>query len=179
MNGASREPLALAAVETPFGAMRIACSDVGLVLLALPGREAGQFSRRLEAIQTPDAAASPRAAAYAAQTGEELAGYFAGALREFSVPLAPRGTAFQRVVWQAVCAVPYGETRSYGAVAAAIGRPAAFRAVGHANGANPLPVIVPCHRLVGSTGALTGYGGGLQMKRWLIEQERCNSRSAT
>ena len=102
---------------------------------------------------------------------EQLASYFAGRLRRFAVPLDPRGTPFQRQVWAALAAIPYGETRSYGAVAAAIGQPTASRAVGAANGRNPVSIIVPCHRVVGSGGGLTGFAGGLEAKRRLLSLE--------
>jgi methylated-DNA-[protein]-cysteine S-methyltransferase len=101
----------------------------------------------------------------------QLRAYFAGELREFELPLSPRGTAFQRQVWAAVSAVPYGSTATYSEIAAAVGRPSAFRAVGAANGSNPLPLIVPCHRIIGAAGALTGYGGGLDRKRSLLDLE--------
>ena len=102
----------------------------------------------------------------------QLTEYFAGARRDFSVALDWRGTPFQRAVWQAVLAIPYGETRSYGEVAAALGRPQAARAVGAANGANPLAPLVPCHRLIGLDGSLRGYGAGVEVKRWLLDLER-------
>ena len=86
--------------------------------------------------------------------------------------LAPRGTAFQQEVWDALRAIPAGETRSYGEVAAALGRPGASRAVGAATGRNPISIIVPCHRLVGASGAMTGYAGGVDRKRWLLDHER-------
>jgi methylated-DNA-[protein]-cysteine S-methyltransferase len=105
------------------------------------------------------------------EAADQLRAYFAGELREFDLPLAPRGTEFQRRVWDAVSAVPFGATSSYAEIASAIGTPSACRAVGAANGRNPLPVIVPCHRIVGSTGALTGYGGGLARKRALLDLE--------
>lgn len=164
--------LQFGSVETPFGAMRIACDETSLVALALPGEDEEQFVRGLRG--TVRVAPAERQANVVARVASELEAYFAGELRSFSTPLAPRGSPFQRRVWAAVCDVPYGETRSYGAVAAGIGRPSAARAVGHANGANPLPVVVPCHRLVGHDGGLVRYGrhdGGLEMKRWLIEHE--------
>lgn len=102
----------------------------------------------------------------------QLRAYFAGDLREFDLPLAPRGTEFQRQVWAAVSAIPHGATATYSEIAAAVGRPSARRAVGAANGRNPLPVIVPCHRVIGAAGALTGYGGGLDRKRSLLDLER-------
>ena len=103
---------------------------------------------------------------------EQLDGYFAGRRRQFDLPLAPTGTAFQHKVLEALQAIPYGETRSYKEVAAAIGKPRAMRAVGAANGRNPIPIIIPCHRVIGSDGSLTGFGGGLKAKRALLALER-------
>jgi methylated-DNA-[protein]-cysteine S-methyltransferase len=117
---------------------------------------------------------SPVLAAAAAQLRE----YFAGTRREFDIPLAPRGTGFQALVWRALTTIPYGETRSYGELARGIGRPAASRAVGAANGKNPISIIVPCHRVIAANGELTGYAGGLAAKRWLLEHERRYTRSA-
>ena len=103
---------------------------------------------------------------------EQLGAYFAGALQAFEVELAPLGTPFQREVWTALRLVPYGATTTYGALAAAIGRPSAVRAVGAANGRNPYCLVVPCHRVVGADGSLTGYAGGLDRKRFLLELEQ-------
>jgi methylated-DNA-[protein]-cysteine S-methyltransferase len=108
------------------------------------------------------------------RTAEQLAEYFAGKRREFDLPLAPRGTGFQEMVWRALLMIPFGETRSYGEIARAIGRPSASRAVGAANGRNPISIIVPCHRVIGTSGELTGYGGGLDNKRWLLDHESRN-----
>ena len=105
--------------------------------------------------------------------GGQLDAYFAGDLREFDVDLASAGTPWQRSVWDALCAIPYGTTVAYGDLARRLGCPAAARAVGAANGRNPVSVIVPCHRLVGARGALTGYAGGIDRKEWLIAHERC------
>ena len=102
----------------------------------------------------------------------QLDEYFAGERTEFTVRLAPRGTAFQKQVWAALREVPYGETVTYRELAERIGRPSAARAVGHANGHNPISIIVPCHRVVGAAGDLTGYGGGLPRKRYLLDHER-------
>ena len=102
----------------------------------------------------------------------ELEEYFAGARTRFTVSLDLRGTFFQKQCWQALLDIPYGETRSYADIARAIGRPRAFRAVGMANHDNPVAIIVPCHRVVGSNGDLTGYGGGLEVKRHLLDLER-------
>jgi methylated-DNA-[protein]-cysteine S-methyltransferase len=102
---------------------------------------------------------------------EQLEQYFAGERVEFDLPLDMRGTDFQRNVWEALLTIPYGETRSYGEIAKQIGRPDRARAVGAANGSNPVSIIVPCHRVIGSDGSLTGYGGGLPRKRWLLDHE--------
>ena len=107
----------------------------------------------------------------AARHVREIEEYFAGTRREFTIPLAPRGTEFQLAVWNALLDVPYGDTISYAELARRIGRPAAVRAVGAANGANPIPVIIPCHRVIGSNGTLTGYGGGIERKQWLLAHE--------
>ncbi len=101
----------------------------------------------------------------------QLTEYFAGTRTEFDLELAPTGTPFQRQVWAALREVPYGETTTYGELAATIGRPTASRAVGHANGHNPISIVVPCHRVVGTSGSLTGYGGGLPRKRFLLALE--------
>jgi methylated-DNA-[protein]-cysteine S-methyltransferase len=106
------------------------------------------------------------------RTGAELTEYFAGARTEFTVPLSPAGTAFQRGVWNAIAAIPYGETAAYRDLASRIGRPASVRAAGAATGRNPLSIIVPCHRVLGADGALTGYAGGLDRKRALLALER-------
>jgi O-6-methylguanine DNA methyltransferase len=105
------------------------------------------------------------------QAGNELRTYFAGVLRQFCVPLDMQGTDFQLSVWNQLVKIPYGETRSYAQVAEAVGRPKAVRAVGAANGSNPVAIIVPCHRVIGAGGKLTGYGGGLPLKKRLLELE--------
>ena len=101
----------------------------------------------------------------------QLRAYFAGDLRDFDLPLAVHGTAFQERVWGRLRAIPFGETTTYGAIARDIGHPDAVRAVGAANGANPIPIVVPCHRVIGSNGSLTGFGGGIEVKRWLLAHE--------
>lgn len=103
---------------------------------------------------------------------EQLAAYFAGELTEFDVLLSARGTDFQSKVWRALRAIAYGQTESYGQLAQRIGNPSASRAVGLANGKNPISIIVPCHRVIGANGSLTGYGGGMERKKWLLEHER-------
>jgi methylated-DNA-[protein]-cysteine S-methyltransferase len=106
---------------------------------------------------------------------EQLQAYFAGDLREFDLRLEFRGTAFQQRVWEALRTIPYGETRTYGDIARQIGSPTAFRAVGLANGHNPIAVIVPCHRVIGANGQLTGFGGGIERKQILLELEKTAS----
>lgn len=101
----------------------------------------------------------------------QLREYFDGKRRSFELPLAPEGTPFQQEVWRALCEVPWGETRSYGDLAMAIGRPTATRAVGAANGRNPLPIVIPCHRVIGASGRLTGYAGGIHLKEGLLQLE--------
>jgi methylated-DNA-[protein]-cysteine S-methyltransferase len=103
---------------------------------------------------------------------DQLGAYFAGSLTRFDLSFQTRGTAFQRRVWDALITVPYGTTTTYRELAAQIGKPRAVRAVGAANGRNPISIVVPCHRLIGADGSLTGYGGGLERKRWLLEHER-------
>ena len=104
----------------------------------------------------------------------QLRAYFSGSLRNFTIPLDPRGTDFQKRVWRELEQIAFGEIRSYSQIAQAIGAPKAVRAVGAANGANPLPIVVPCHRVIGSSGKLVGYGGGLPLKKRLLELEGCN-----
>ena len=111
------------------------------------------------------------------EAARQLQEYFAGCRREFSLPLAPRGTEFQRQVWYALEGIPYGETRTYGEIARAIGKPKACRAVGMANHRNPLSILVPCHRVVGADGSLTGYGGGLEAKQFLLELEKRHGKA--
>ena len=105
------------------------------------------------------------------QTKRELDAYFRGELRAFTLPLAPQGTNFQKRAWSALTKIPYGETRSYGQQAHSIGSPAAVRAIGAANGKNPIGIIVPCHRVIGANGSLTGYAGGLHNKEFLLKLE--------
>jgi len=106
-----------------------------------------------------------------AEVCEQLTEYFAGRLQEFDIRLAPAGTDFQKRVWQELCRIPFGASISYGELARRIEKPAASRAVGRANGQNPISIIVPCHRVIGANGTLTGYGGGLERKKWLLEHE--------
>ena len=104
-------------------------------------------------------------------TRAQLGEYFNGARRTFDLPLAPRGTEFQRAVWRMLAGIPYGETISYAQLATRVGKPSAMRAVGAANGRNPLPIVLPCHRVIGADGSLTGFGGGLPTKQFLLALE--------
>jgi len=123
-----------------------------------------RYAAKLGARLTVDRGSSP--------ARRQLLEYLAGRRREFDVDFALHGTEFQRDAWLALRRIPYGETRSYGEQADAIGRPSAVRAVGHANGDNPIPIIIPCHRVLGANGQLTGFGGGVDVKRWLLQLER-------
>lgn len=147
-------------------------SPVGPLLLAgtLTHLKCVHFqSRRGALVPDPDWEVAEEPFARAAA---QLAEYFAGTRRRFELPLDPAGTAFQLRVWRALACVPYGSVVSYGELARRIGQPQACRAVGLANGANPLPIIVPCHRVIGADGSLTGFGGGLESKRSLLALER-------
>lgn len=106
------------------------------------------------------------------ETAAELEQYFLGDRRSFDIPLSPEGTEFQKLVWNALETIPYGETRSYGEIAALVNSPKACRAVGMANHQNPISILIPCHRVIGANGSLTGYGGGLNKKKWLLDLER-------
>lgn len=109
---------------------------------------------------------------YLREPMRQLRAFFGGTLERFDLPLRPEGTGFQQRVWSELCRIPYGETISYGELARRLGNPAASRAVGLANGSNPIAIIIPCHRVIGSNGKLTGYGGGLENKQWLLDFER-------
>ncbi len=149
-------------MDSPIGRLLLAGDEGGLRLISFP---TGSRTRHAE----PDWIEND---APFVETKRQLAAYFAGTLTEFDLPLAPQGTPFQLSVWRALRRIPYGETVSYGAIAESIGRPSASRAVGAANGANPLPIVVPCHRVIGSTGKLTGFGGGLDTKAALLALEQ-------
>lgn len=149
-------------IDTPIGPLLLVGDGTGLVEIGLPHRGA--------APPAPADAKASKSRLHAA--ARELDEYFAGTRQRFDVPLHPAGTPFQLEVWGALLSIPYGETVSYAEIARRIRRPRAVRAVGAANGANPLSIIVPCHRVIGSNGDLVGYGGGLPIKRWLLAHER-------
>ena len=156
-------------VDSPIGPLTLVAADGKLTGLYLDAPRSGgrRYDPSAEALGLPgDPADEPFAAA-----ADQLAVYFAGQLTEFRLPLAPAGTPFQRRVWAGLQAIPYGTTWSYGRLAGKIGNPAAVRAVGLANGRNPIAVVIPCHRVIGSDGSLTGYGGGLDRKRYLLDLE--------
>ncbi len=156
-------PLVSRVVGSPIGPLLL--TGDGHALTGLSMLDGGGHRPRGQAGPAPDPGAFAEAVA-------QLAAYFDGALTEFSVPLAPRGTAFQLAVWAELTKIPYGSTASYGDIARALGKPpVAARAVGAANAANPIAVIVPCHRVIGSDGSLTGYGGGLGRKELLLRLE--------
>ncbi|MGN6361413.1 MAG: methylated-DNA--[protein]-cysteine S-methyltransferase [Thermomicrobiales bacterium] len=162
--------VAVARLATPLGDMHLFGTSNGLLAITLPGQPREDGEALVRRWLGPVTFSEQPGALAGALT--QLAEYFAGQRREFDVPLDLRGTPFQQRVWRAVLAVPYGKSSTYGQIAAAIGKPAAARAVGAANGANPLPPIVPCHRLIGASGALHGYGGGLATKARLLALER-------
>jgi methylated-DNA-[protein]-cysteine S-methyltransferase len=156
-------------IDSPIGPLTLVAADGMLIGLYLDAPRSGSTRHQPDAdvIGAPaDPASEPFAAA-----AEQLAAYFAGRLTDFTLPLAPAGTPFQRRVWAGLQEIPYGETWSYGQLASKIGNPAAVRAVGLANGRNPIAVVIPCHRVIGSDGSLTGYGGGLDRKRFLLDLE--------
>lgn len=157
-------------IDSPLGRIRIFASDDGVTGVFLPGQEAAWPTGALEAACQPGAPADPDHPVLA-QAARQLREYFAGKRRDFDVSVQASGTDFQLTVWQALSGIRFGATRTYGQVAATIGRPKASRAVGAANSRNPVSIIVPCHRVVGSSGELTGYAGGLSAKQWLLRHE--------
>ena len=151
--------------ETAFGRVGIEDKEGSITRLYLPGRS--------------DAASEGPETALLGEAFAQLEAYFAGRRKTFDLPLRfDEGTPFMKQVWQALCTVPYAHTASYKDIAEAVGNPKACRAVGMANHRNPLSIVVPCHRVVGATGSLTGYGGGLEAKRFLLELERRTAEGA-
>jgi methylated-DNA-[protein]-cysteine S-methyltransferase len=149
-------------LATPLGPLLVAADESGLREISFakgkkPGTPDSKWSKDEGSLREPI---------------RQLRAYFAGDLETFDLPLAPQGTPFQQTVWSELLNVPYGETISYGQLATRIGNPNASRAVGLANGSNPIPIIIPCHRVIGSNGKLTGYGGGLPIKEKLLALER-------
>jgi methylated-DNA-[protein]-cysteine S-methyltransferase len=157
---ANMSDIAETIIESPIGPLRLLAGDGGL---------RGLYMR--DHVREPARTGRDREHPVLAAAIVQLREYFAGARRVFDLPLAPTGTEFQRRVWRALAQIEFGQTYSYAALARAIGQPSASRAVGAANGRNPISIIVPCHRVIGSDGSLTGYGGGPINKRWLLDHE--------
>ena len=145
-------------MQSPIGLLTIEETDGAITALRFGG----------ETVSPPPTPLLQRAA-------QQLTEYFADRRRRFDLPLRPQGTVFQQAAWSALCAIPYGQTRTYAQQAAAIGNPKACRAVGMANHCNPLPLFIPCHRVIGAGGKLTGYAGGLAIKRFLLELEQASA----
>ena len=152
-------------LETPIGTLTIAAAMGGLRHIEFPSNR-----HPVDRFDWAQGARGETADVLSA-TREQLQEYFAGTRRAFDLPLAPQGTAFQMDVWRLLATIPFGETWSYGDLARAIGKPEATRAVGAANGRNPLPIVLPCHRVIGADGSLTGFGGGLPIKEALLRLE--------
>jgi len=171
------EVFATSLIQSPIGELRVAATPGGVVRIALPRSGGPGFrgwierglpdAERVDQLPTLDVAC------------RELQEYFSGERRKFSVPLDLRGTPFQLSVWRAILGIPYGETKSYAELARGVNRPNAHRAVGAANGANPVPIIVACHRVIASDGKLGGYGGGLETKRRLLAFEKTGAGPET
>ena len=164
-------PLTFIRVRTPVGELVVTASDAALTGIFFPTSRRGPAPTHqagwVEANDGP-------AAELLARARQQLEEYFARTRTTFDLPLEALGSAFEHRVWNALCQIPYGTTTSYGDIAKQLGDRAATRAVGLANGKNPIPIIVPCHRVVGSKGELTGFGGGLDTKRWLLDHELKN-----
>jgi methylated-DNA-[protein]-cysteine S-methyltransferase len=149
-------------IDSPIGTLTLVAEDDALTEVHFPN---DAHDDDIDMVDAADHAVLQQAA-------HELGEYFSGARVDFDVPLGPRGTAFQLAAWSALRTIPFGETVSYGEQAKRLGEPGKARAVGAANGRNPLPIIVPCHRVVGANGHLTGFGGGIETKAWLLDHER-------
>jgi methylated-DNA-[protein]-cysteine S-methyltransferase len=166
-----RDPRATTAyfvIPSPVGELLLTATDAGLTRVWFEEHRHG--GPRDEAWQRAEDVGGA-AARILGEAAEQLVEYFAGERRTFDLPLAASGTPFQERVWTALRAIPYGQTMSYGELAGRLGEPTAMRAVGAANGRNPLPIVVPCHRVIGARGELTGFGGGIARKRWLLQHE--------
>jgi methylated-DNA-[protein]-cysteine S-methyltransferase len=164
--GPGDTPTVMTTIDSPLGPLTLTAAGGALTRLHM--HEQRHAPPRSDEWERDDAAFK--------DVVEQLEAYFAGTRHEFDVPLDLEGTAFQRRVWAGLCDIPYGETISYGELARRVGSPKASRAVGLANGRNPVAIIVPCHRVIGADGSLTGYGGGLDRKVWLLEHERAGAR---
>lgn len=161
--------------DSPVGQLTLVASDVGLRAILWSNDVDG--SRERERVAWDGAVEGSNDVLE--QASKQLDAYFDGSLREFDVPLDPRGTDFQVNVWKALANVPYGETTTYGKQSAELGNPKAIRAVASANGRNPLSIILPCHRIIGADGSLTGFAAGLEAKAWLLDHESKHAHGTT
>ncbi|HSU68918.1 MAG TPA: methylated-DNA--[protein]-cysteine S-methyltransferase, partial [Tepidisphaeraceae bacterium] len=158
--------------ETPLGAMRAVANDAGILLCDFWNRrDVDQAMQGLESRFAP-APITTGQHPHLVAVRDQLQEYFAGTRTDFTVPLSPSGSQFEHRAWAYLRAIPFGQTRSYGQQAKALGDPGLARAVGRANGMNYIAILIPCHRVIGADGSLTGYGGGMERKRWLLEHER-------
>jgi methylated-DNA-[protein]-cysteine S-methyltransferase len=164
--------MAVLLIDSPVGPLSLEIDGEALTRIRFL---AGDWPRHGRRADPPDPAAEakdgPRAQKILAETTRQLTAYFEGELFGFDLPLGPEGTPFQRAEWNALLDIPYGMTSSYSELAMRIGQPAAVRAVGAANGQNPLPIVIPCHRVIGRSGDLVGFGGGIAAKRFLLDLE--------
>ena len=158
-------------LDSPLGPLRLVFTSVGLATIVFP-KEPERHERWMRRVfpQAEERPTYPRGSAYA-KVVQQLNQYFDGRRRVFDLPLDLRGTLFQKEVWSKVAQIPFGRIASYSEIAHLVGRPGSSRAVGGANGSNPIPLVIPCHRVVGADGSLTGFGGGLTAKRWLLVHE--------
>ena len=167
--------IAITRMETPLGPMLAGATPEGICLLEFTDRR--MLETQLERLKKYlKAELLPGDNPHFSTLNRQLKAYFSGSLKTFDLPLVLPGTDFQQQVWAALQAIPYGETRSYGQQAEAIGNPSAVRAVARANGDNRIAIVIPCHRVIGADGSLTGYGGGLARKQWLLDHERAGAR---
>ena len=164
--GSEPDPRALKSFASPIGRLAVLCNSHALLEVRF-----GAAAR--------ERAGSTEAAVLCGRASGEIEAYLAGDLRRWSVSIEPRGTPFQLAVWQAMCDIPYGETWTYGELARQVGDPDASRAVGLACGANPIPLVIPCHRVLAAGGGLGGFGGGVDLKRWLLGLEQGQLRIPT
>lgn len=158
-------------IETPLSPVILAATERNLVFVQFAPSSESRLVRRLKE-KFPDRRIIEGENKLLSGVLKELKKYFEGKLKSFSIPLDPKGTPFQKRIWQALSNIPYGETRTYGEIGVRLGVPKASRAVGRACNQNPIAIIIPCHRVVGKDGKLTGYSAGLEKKRWLLEFEK-------
>ena len=167
-NQDTRKPHVYKRMTSPVGTLTLVATDDGLAAILWEDDPPGRVRLRLEREDSRHPVL--------VEAERQLTEYFAGRRTQFTLKLDPTGTAFQRTVWDALLTIPFGETRSYAQIASQIGRPSAARAVGAANGRNPLSIVAPCHRVLGSSGALTGFAGGLDVKAQLLALERTRAQ---